>query len=109
MKGTKLLALVMVFAMMLALAGCTVEITIDGVELEFRPEALEAVAEKAIERKIGARGLRAVLESLMTGIMFEIPSDKTITKVIVTEDCVRNGTQPEVVRKSDPKDRSHVS
>jgi len=70
----------------------------DGVELEFQPAALEAVAEKAIERKIGARGLRAVLETLMTGIMFEIPSDKTIKKVIITEDCVRNGTQPEVVR-----------
>jgi len=81
----------------------------DGVELEFQPAALDAVAEKAIERKIGARGLRAVLETLMTGIMFEIPSDKSITKVIVTEDCVRNGTDPEVVRKSDPKDRSHVS
>ena len=70
----------------------------DGVELEFQPAALEAVAEKAIERKIGARGLRAVLETLMTGIMFEIPSDKTIKKVIITEDCVRNGTEPEVVR-----------
>jgi len=81
----------------------------DQVELEFAPGALEAVAEKAIERKIGARGLRAVLETLMTEIMFEIPSDKSIVKVTVTEDCVRNGSQPEVIRGSDPKDRSQVS
>ncbi len=84
-------------------------LSFDGVELEFEEDALAAVAEKAIERKIGARGLRAVLEGLMTGIMFEIPSDPEITKVIITEDCVKNGAEPKVIRKSEQDDDSQVS
>ena len=78
-------------------------------ELEFTDGALSAIAEKAIERKIGARGLRAVVESLMTGIMFEIPSDPDITKVIVTEECVRGGCEPAVVRRNALEDHSQVS
>jgi ATP-dependent Clp protease ATP-binding subunit ClpX len=70
---------------------------LDNVELEIRPDALCAVAEKAIERQIGARGLRAVMERIMTGIMFEIPSDLTIRKVIITAECV-NGMDPVIVR-----------
>ena len=66
----------------------------DGVELEFTPEALTAVAELAVERKIGARGLRAVMEGILTPVMYEIPSDKTITKVTVTEESVRGVGQP---------------
>ena len=81
----------------------------DNVELEFTEGAMEAIAEKAMERKIGARGLRAVLESIMTGIMYEIPSDPNITKVIVTETCVREGTDPEVVRNSEPDGDVQVS
>ena len=81
----------------------------DHVELEFTDGAMEAIAEKAIERKIGARGLRAVVESLMTGIMFEIPSDPDITKVIVTEECVRGGCEPAVVRRNALEDHSQVS
>ena len=71
----------------------------DGVELEFEPEALEAVADKAIEMKIGARGLRSVMENTMTDVMFSVPSDKSIEKVIITADCVKNNTSPEVIRK----------
>ena len=56
----------------------------DGVELEYEPEALEAIADKAIQMKIGARGLRSVIEGVMTDIMFQVPSDKTAKKVIVT-------------------------
>ena len=70
---------------------------LDNVELEIRPDALEAVAEKAIERQIGARGLRAVMERIMTGIMFEIPSDLTIRKVIITAESV-NGMDPVIIR-----------
>ena len=70
----------------------------DQVELSFEKGALEAIAEKAIERQIGARGLRAIMESIMTGIMFKIPSDPTIQSVLITEDCVRNGTEPQVTR-----------
>ena len=81
----------------------------DHVELEFTDGAMEAIAEKAIERKIGARGLRAVVESLMTGIMFEIPSDPDIAKVIVTEKCVRSGGEPTVIRRNALEDHSQVS
>ena len=68
----------------------------DGVELEYEPEALEAIADKAIQMKIGARGLRSVIEGVMTDIMFQVPSDKTAKKVIVTAECVREGTSPTV-------------
>jgi len=70
----------------------------DGVELEFTPEALTAVAELAVERKIGARGLRAVMEGILTPLMYEIPSDKTITKVTVTEESVRGSALPLIER-----------
>ena len=63
-------------------------------ELEFEPAALTAVAELAVERKIGARGLRAVMEGILTPVMYEIPSDKTITKVTVTEEAVRGTDKP---------------
>ena len=69
----------------------------DGVELEFQQGALEAVADKAIERNIGARGLRAVMEGMLTKVMYDIPSDPTITKVTITADCV-NGAEPVVER-----------
>lgn len=78
-------------------------LALDNVELEIEQEALEAVAQKAIERQIGARGLRAVMEQTMTKIMFAIPSDLTIRKVIITADCV-NGGQPEIIRdKTKPR------
>ena len=70
----------------------------DDVELEFEPEALEAIADKAIERNIGARGLRAVMEGLLTQIMYDVPSDPTIVKVTVTRNCVEGKGQPELTR-----------
>ncbi len=72
----------------------------DQVSLSFEEGALEAIAEKAIERQIGARGLRAIMEETMTDIMFEIPSDLSIQSVLVTEKCVRNGEKPTVKRDS---------
>ena len=69
----------------------------DGVELEFEPDALGAIADKAIEMKIGARGLRSVMEKTMTDIMYTVPSDPTIEKVVVTADCVRGVTEPLVI------------
>ena len=71
----------------------------DNVELVFEQEALEAVADKAIERKIGARGLRSVMESIMTDIMYRVPSDPSIARVVITADSVRNGTEPTVERR----------
>lgn len=70
----------------------------DGVELEYEPDALEAIADKAIEMKIGARGLRSVMENVMTDIMYGVPSEKDIQKVVVTADCVNNNTSPEIIR-----------
>ena len=70
----------------------------DQVSLSFESGALDAIAEKAIDRQIGARGLRAIMEDIMTNIMYEIPSDPTIQSVLITEDCVRNGSKPVVTR-----------
>ena len=70
----------------------------DNVELEFQPQALEAAAEKAIERGIGARGLRAVLEEIMTQVMYEVPDQPDIAKVTITPACVTERSQPELVR-----------
>lgn len=70
----------------------------DDVELEFQPEALEAIADKAIERNIGARGLRAVMEGLLTQIMYDVPSDPTITKVVITRECVEGTGTPILTR-----------
>ena len=75
----------------------------DGVELVFEEGALEAVSDKAIERNIGARGLRAVMEGLLTDVMFDVPSDATVEKVIVTAACVRGEAGPELVRNSERK------
>ncbi len=72
----------------------------DNVELEIQQEALEAIAEKALDRQIGARGLRAVMEQTMMKIMFAIPSDLSIKKVIITPECISGG-QPLIQR--DPK------
>ena len=68
----------------------------DDVDLEFEPEALDAIADKAIEREIGARGLRAVMEGLLTKIMYEIPSDPTVVKVVITRDCVEGKGEPQL-------------
>ena len=70
---------------------------IDGVELEFEPDALEAIVDKAIERKTGARGLRSIIEDIMRDIMFEIPSTPNITKCIITRNTVINKARPEII------------
>ena len=70
----------------------------DQVALSFEQAALDAIAEKAIERQIGARGLRAIMEEIMTKIMYQIPSDLSIQSVLITEDCVKNGSEPQVTR-----------
>ena len=73
----------------------------DEVELEFQPEALEAIADKAIERNIGARGLRAVMEGILTPMMYDIPSDPTVVKAVITKDFVEGRSGPELTH--DPK------
>ena len=68
----------------------------DDVDLEFTEDALNAIADKAIERNIGARGLRAVMEGLLTKVMYEIPSDETVVKAVVTKECEEGTAEPEL-------------
>ena len=80
-------------------------LSLDHVELELHPAALEVIAQKALDRQIGARGLRAIMESVMMKIMFKIPSDLAIRKVIITPEALEGG-EPEIVRDpSHPRDR----
>ena len=76
----------------------TALMAMDHVELVYDDAALGAIADKAIEMEIGARGLRSVMENVMTQVMYEVPSDPAIRKVVITEDCIKNGTEPEIIR-----------
>ncbi|MDE6506814.1 MAG: ATP-dependent Clp protease ATP-binding subunit ClpX, partial [Eubacterium sp.] len=76
----------------------------DDVVLEFKKDALEAVADITLERKTGARGLRSVLENSLQNLMYKIPSDHTVEKIIITEDAIRNGAEPIILRN--PKKES---
>jgi ATP-dependent Clp protease ATP-binding subunit ClpX len=67
---------------------------IDGVELEFEEEALVAIAKRAVERKVGARGLRAIMENVMMDSMYSIPSDDSVAKCIITREAVEEGAEP---------------
>ncbi|MDU2123765.1 MAG: ATP-dependent Clp protease ATP-binding subunit ClpX [Clostridium celatum] len=71
---------------------------IDNVELEFTDDALKAIADEAIARKTGARGLRAIVEDIMIDVMFDVPSDENISKVIITEEAIKSKQLPELVR-----------
>ena len=66
----------------------------DGVELEIEDDAVNAIANKAIELHTGARGLRGIFEKMMTDIMFELPSRDDVTKCIITKETVENGAEP---------------
>ncbi len=70
---------------------------LDGVELEFTPDALESIVNKAIERNTGARGLRSIIEEIMRDIMYDVPSNEKIAKCIITKETVENKVQPELV------------
>lgn len=71
-------------------------LSLDETELEFEPAALKAIADKAIERNTGARGLRSIIEDIMMDIMFEVPSDETIAKVTITKEAVTDGEAPKI-------------
>ncbi|MBR6574658.1 MAG: ATP-dependent Clp protease ATP-binding subunit ClpX [Clostridia bacterium] len=75
----------------------------DGVRLEFEEGALEAVAEKALKLNTGARGLRSVMEGIMTNVMFQTPSDDSIHAVVITPDAVNGKAEPSVIRNSNAK------
>jgi ATP-dependent Clp protease ATP-binding subunit ClpX len=73
----------------------------EGVELVFEEGALGAIADKAIERKTGARGLRAILEEMMLELMYEVPSSKDIMRIVITQETVEKGTGPEIITEND--------
>ena len=76
---------------------------LDDVELEFEPEAIELIVDKAIERKTGARGLRSIIEDIMRNIMFEIPSNPKIEKCIVTKETIQDGKEPKIILNNNKK------
>ena len=80
----------------------------DQVELDFDAEALKAAADRAVERGIGARGLRAVLEEVMTKVMYEVPSDPTITKVTVHADGFTGHAAPELTHDPERTQRPRL-
>lgn len=69
---------------------------LDDVDLEFTEEALSAISEKAIERKTGARGLRSIIEESLIDIMFDVPSNENVTKVVITAQTINEETEPEL-------------
>lgn len=81
---------------------------LDGVELDFERSALEAIADKAVERETGARGLRAILEESLQPVMFEVPSRDDVVKVVITEGVVTEGRAPLMLTGKDA-DREHDS
>jgi ATP-dependent Clp protease ATP-binding subunit ClpX len=83
----------------------------ENVELEFNEDALLAIADKAIQRKTGARGLRSIVEESLLDVMFDLPSHQDIVKVVVNAACVTDKAQPELVkgkRQAKPKAVSHI-
>ena len=83
-------------------------LAMDGVDLEFKPEAVEAIVEKAIERKTGARGLCSIIEEIMRDIMFDIPSNPKIEKCIVTKETVNEKTKPEIIINESKEPKKQV-
>lgn len=81
---------------------------IDNVELNFTDESLKAIADEAIKRKTGARGLRSIVEEIMTEIMFDIPSDESISKVVINDKCISDKKSPEVIRVAEGEVRPQL-
>ena len=73
---------------------------LDDVELEFVPDALDAIADLALKRGTGARGLRAIMEASLLGVMYEVPSRSDIAKVIIEKDCIENGAAPTLINRT---------
>ena len=78
---------------------------LDGVELEFTDQAVEAIAEQALARGTGARGLRAIMEEVLLPVMFDVPSDEDIKQVVVTDETVRHNVLPTIVRHEETTKR----
>lgn len=87
----------------------TTLLSYDDVKLIFDDDAVEAIADKAIELEIGARGLRSVMEGIMTQIMFDAPSDDGIESIVIAKSCVADGTPPKIIRRKLPGLNENVS
>ena len=80
---------------------------LDDVELEFTDDAVLAIANKAIEQKTGARGLRSIIESTMQGVMYNIPSQKDVSKCIIDAACITEGKEPTLIFKKKSAEKSN--
>ncbi len=81
---------------------------LDGVELEFDKDALYAIAEEAMERKTGARGLRSIIEKATLDLMYEIPSDDKVAKWVITKEVITDGAQPEITYSDNPAEKKQI-
>ena len=81
---------------------------LDGVELEFDKDALYAIAEEAMERKTGARGLRSIIEKATLDLMYEIPSDDRVAKCVITKEVITDGAQPEITCSDNPAEKKRI-
>jgi ATP-dependent Clp protease ATP-binding subunit ClpX len=79
---------------------------LDGVELELSPDAIDAIADLALNRGTGARGLRAIIEEALLNVMFEVPSSDDIVSVLVTGECIRDGVEPTLVTRASRREKS---
>jgi len=75
----------------------------EGAELEIRPAALHAIARKALARKTGARGLRSILEHALLDIMYDLPNQQNVTKVVIDENTITQGAKPLLIYQESPK------
>ena len=82
---------------------------LDGVELEFDEGALNAIAEKTLEKKTGARGLRSIIEKTLLPVMYDVPSDSTVERVCITAACVNDGAKPIVERDPNRNKKVKIS
>ena len=81
----------------------------EGVEIQFRNDALQAIAKKAQERKTGARGLRSIMESVLLETMFKIPSEKNVTKVIIDEAVINGESEPLLMYENEAQSGSMIA
>ena len=81
----------------------------DGIELVFADEALHSVADKALERETGARGLRSIIEEVLLEVQFELPSRRDVKKCVVTRDTIDKGTPPTLVTVAAPEEEAATS
>lgn len=80
----------------------------DGFELEFEKEAIGYVANKALELKTGARGIRTIMETRMTELMYDLPDPKVYEKVIITKDFMEKGAEPKLIRRVETEPKESV-